>query len=250
MKKLLAALLGLLLFPLWSYGDGPVLYRDTTTKSLTRAVGVLEVGSTSKWTGVSDAGTVPSAGSLTWIGVDPADGVLKVRKSSGDGGALVSLEAAGGGGESPTGSIMAFGGSSAPSGWFLCDGSEYSQTTYATLYAVLGSTWNTGGETAGYFRVPDLRGRGPIGSGTGSGLTARTLGATGGEENHQLSVAELAAHSHNAYVYASFGAQTSWFGGGPKLNAAALQAITQSAGSNTAHNTMQPFAVVTYIIKQ
>jgi microcystin-dependent protein len=65
----------------------------------------------------------------------------------------------------PTGTIMPFAGSVAPSGWVMAYGQEVSQTspTYAYLYAVIGSTYCTtehGGTcTAGNFRLPDLRGR-------------------------------------------------------------------------------------------
>ena len=59
----------------------------------------------------------------------------------------------------PTGTVSAFAGSTAPTGYVLCDGSEYSETTKAALFAVISTTYNTGGETANHFRVPDLRGR-------------------------------------------------------------------------------------------
>ena len=73
------------------------------------------------------------------------------------------------------GVIQMFGGSTPPAGWLLCDGSAVSRTTYATLFAAIGTTWGAGdGSTT--FNLPDLRGRAPIGAGTGSGLSARTLG--------------------------------------------------------------------------
>ena len=74
----------------------------------------------------------------------------------------------------PTGVINAFGGASAPDGWKMCDGAEYSQSTYAALYAVLSTSYNTGSETAGYFRVPDLRGRVAVGKGTNGDVNALT----------------------------------------------------------------------------
>jgi hypothetical protein len=77
------------------------------------------------------------------------------------------------------GVIQMFAGSTPPAGWLLCDGSAVSRTEYATLYAAIGDTWGAGdGSTT--FNLPDLRGRAPIGAGTGSGLTARTLGGTVG----------------------------------------------------------------------
>lgn len=86
------------------------------------------------------------------------------------------------------GVIQMFAGSTPPAGWLLCDGSAVSRTTYATLYAAIGDTWGAGdGSTT--FNLPDLRGRAPIGAGTGSGLTARSLAGKGGSENIQ-------AHTH------------------------------------------------------
>ena len=78
---------------------------------------------------------------------------------------------------SPAGIIAPFAGTSAPSGWLACDGSAVSQTTYATLYAAIGATWNTGGEGAGNFRLPDLRGM--FLRGTGTNATGSSSGAVG-----------------------------------------------------------------------
>lgn len=56
-----------------------------------------------------------------------------------------------------------------PSGWLLCDGAEYDQSTYSGLYSVIGSAYNThptlGAASAGKFRVPDFRDMFPMGSG-------------------------------------------------------------------------------------
>lgn len=56
----------------------------------------------------------------------------------------------------PTGVIHAFGGVTVPAGWLLCDGTAYSQTTYAALFAAVGVAF---GASGGNFNVPDLRGR-------------------------------------------------------------------------------------------
>ena len=82
----------------------------------------------------------------------------------------------------PSGSISMYAGSAAPSGYLLCDGSVVSQATYAALYAVCGATYNTGGEGAGNFRLPNMRQRFPLGkaaAGPGS-----TLGGSGGAIDH------------------------------------------------------------------
>jgi microcystin-dependent protein len=100
----------------------------------------------------------------------------------------------------PSGVILDHGGSVAPPGYVLCDGSVYATgtvgTTYYNLSQALNGAWNTGGEGTGNFRVPDFRGRTAVGAGTGSGLTNRVRGTYGGEEAHVLSVGELAVHAH------------------------------------------------------
>ncbi|TNE75019.1 hypothetical protein EP331_00185 [bacterium] len=65
--------------------------------------------------------------------------------------------------------------------YLKCDGAAISRTTYADLFAVISTTYGVGdGSTT--FNLPDLQGRVPLGAGSGSGLTSRTLGATGGQE--------------------------------------------------------------------
>lgn len=94
------------------------------------------------------------------------------------------------------GVIQMFAGSTPPAGWLLCDGSAVSRTDYATLYAAIGDTWGAGdGSTT--FNLPDLRGRAPIGAGTGSGLTARTLGNTLGSESLQSHTHTISNHVHS-----------------------------------------------------
>jgi hypothetical protein len=87
---------------------------------------------------------------------------------------------------------------SEPAGWLLCDGRvNLSTTTYAALFAKL--NYVHGGSGA-QFGIPDMRGRGVIGVGTGTGLTARTIGAKGGEESHQLTQAETPSHTHSVSI--------------------------------------------------
>jgi microcystin-dependent protein len=79
-------------------------------------------------------------------------------------------------------------------GWFLLNGSVVSQTTYPILYARFGGTFNTGGEGAGNFRLPNhTEGAFPI----AAGLTNfATYGGSGGEITHVLTTAQLASHNH------------------------------------------------------
>ena len=92
----------------------------------------------------------------------------------------------------PIGSIMMWPSvSSPPTNWRFCNGTQLSQTTYSELFALIGTTYNTGGETAGNFRVPDLGNRFVVGAGPSYGLNA-----TGGAATVALQVAQLPTHNH------------------------------------------------------
>ena len=81
----------------------------------------------------------------------------------------------------PTGTIVMWGSSSVGAHWLICDGLEVSRTTYADLFAVIGTTFGVG-DSETTFNLPDLRQRFPLGkasSGTGS-----TLGGSGGNIDH------------------------------------------------------------------
>lgn len=76
----------------------------------------------------------------------------------------------------PTGTVLPFAGSTAPEGWLLCQGTAINRTTYATLFAVISTTYGTGdGSTT--FNLPDMRGVFPRGQGTNG--TANYGGVTG-----------------------------------------------------------------------
>lgn len=97
--------------------------------------------------------------------------------------------------QNPAGTSLPYRGGVIPFGYLAEDGSVVSRTTYARLFQAIGTTYGAGdGSTT--FKLPDSRGRVDVGSGAGSGLSARTLGATGGAETHQLTEAELASHTH------------------------------------------------------
>jgi len=107
----------------------------------------------------------------------------------------------------PTGTVLDFAGAAAPTGFLLCDGASYPQSTYPALYTALGGASSPWGVSGANFSVPDLRGRVSVGVGTGASLTARALAAIGGEETHTLSVAELASHAHvhNSHTHSDAG---------------------------------------------
>lgn len=145
------------------------------------------------------------------------------------------------------GEIKAWSGATLPDGYLNCDGSVVLQSSYPALFAAIGTTWNTGGEPANAFRLPDLRGRALIGSGSGSGLTNRVLGASGGSETHTLTTAELPEHTHGIRMQGGAGSAT------PRIAEIVTSGPfhdneSQPAGENDPHNNMQPFAVITWII--
>jgi microcystin-dependent protein len=95
----------------------------------------------------------------------------------------------------PTGAIQQFAGSSAPSGYLLCEGQAVSRTTYSALFAVIGTTYGTGdGSTT--FNVPNLKGKIPVGLNS-SDVSFDARGETGGEKTHTITTAELPSHNHS-----------------------------------------------------
>ena len=73
--------------------------------------------------------------------------------------------------DSPIGTILAYGGTNVPTGWMLCQGQAISRTTYAELFAVIGTTFGSGnGSTT--FNLPDLRNKAVMGAGTNGALGA------------------------------------------------------------------------------
>lgn len=104
----------------------------------------------------------------------------------------------------PPGTVLPFAGSSAPSGYLLCYGQAVSRTTYAALFAAIGTAYGVG-DTTTTFNLPDLRGRviagkDDMGGSAASRLTsatitsgATTLGNVGGAETETASVSGTAS---------------------------------------------------------
>ncbi len=149
----------------------------------------------------------------------------------------------------PVGAIVPYLGTSIPTGYAECIGSVVlrADADYVDLFALIGTTYNTGGEPGNAFRLPDFRGRDLIGAGTGTGLTNRVLGALGGAETHTLLIAEMPVHSHN-YSRATGTRAVQPAGDNVRLNQETTTATT-TQGSNTPHNNMQPYTVVKWLVK-
>ena len=183
---------------------------------------------------------------------------------------------AGSGGSTPVGSIQQYIGATEPSGWLLLQGGAIGDASSGaatranadteTLYTLL---WNSmadaqapvssgrGATAAADFAahktitLPDMRGRAVIGSGTGSGLTARTHGTKGGAETHTLATTEIPEHNHAITVQ---GANTSGSTGGyfaPGSGSLTWSggATAANTGGGEAHANMQPWIAINYIIK-
>jgi len=143
------------------------------------------------------------------------------------------------------GMITAAARASAPSGWLVCDGTAYNQADYPALYSAIGAAFGDNG--AGTFRVPDLRGRSPIGAGQGAGLTNRALASAGGAESHVLETTEIPGHIHQMDLI---------FGSGSVLGIPLTaqpggdngDISTKSTGGGAAHNNMPPWLGVHFFI--
>jgi microcystin-dependent protein len=113
-----------------------------------------------------------------------------------------SGSSSGGGGLAPSGSIVAFGGSTAPDGWLICDGSAVSRTQYASLFAAIGVAHGSG-DGATTFNLPDYQGRFLRGVDHGTGRdpdaatrTAAQQGGNVGDEVGSLEGDAYATHTH------------------------------------------------------
>ena len=162
----------------------------------------------------------------------------------------------------PIGAIVPYGGMTDPAYWLICDGRAVSRTIYAELFTVIGTTYGSGdGETT--FNIPDLRGRVAIGE-----SNSYTLGSSGGEASHTLSVDETPSHTH-AYskpvlkwgtlsetngtltsVQVPLTTNTNTSGGifSDRFSDSYYRGVANTGGGQP-HNNMQPYIVTNYIIK-
>lgn len=181
----------------------------------------------------------------------------------------------------PSGAMIDFGGTAAPTGWLLCDGSSYATATYPSLFAAIGYVW---GGSSSTFNVPNMTRRVGMGSGgSGTGVIGNAVGNTGGEETHTLITSEIPAaigtasssssvsdpghfhvsnilgsasgNSSGSHPQATNGGSTSTqnpafgtYSAGTGISVSTSTSITNSSGGG-AHNNVQPSAIVLKIIK-
>ena len=131
----------------------------------------------------------------------------------------------------PVGMISMWGGTTAPAGWFLCDGAEYTIATYNALYTVIGASFGTSSSPSLLFKAPDMRGRFPLGwIGAASAGTrvlndvgVNTIGNVGGDESALITPDQLPDHYHTLEGDA----------GTPFLATSGLTSVTDSATTTT-----------------
>lgn len=106
----------------------------------------------------------------------------------------------------PIGVVMPYAGITAPSGWLLCDGGEYSINDYSELFSVIGYLYGARTTvTDDFFKIPDLRGRVPLGPDNMGGNNAdvvttgyaEQVGEAGGSESKTINVENLPEHEHD-----------------------------------------------------
>lgn len=148
----------------------------------------------------------------------------------------------------PVGSYVEGAWTTAPAGYLLADGTAVSRTTYANLFAVIGTTYGAGdGSTT--FNLPDARGRVLVQQ--SSDAEFDVMGERGGAKTHTLTIAEMPSHRHSAY----FGVNGSTPGSTPMIPYSAGSLVgadpypIHAAGGGGAHNNIQPYIVVKTAIK-
>lgn len=162
----------------------------------------------------------------------------------------------------PVGTSLEGYWTTAPPGFLLEDGSAVSRTTYASLFAVIGTTFGAGnGSTT--FNLPDSRGRVVVNKSTDTEFN--TLGKKSGEKTHTLTVAEMPSHNHGGTTGSTFPevglSANDGSSGSPRAKAGSNTGGRYSAtysehdhtiasqGGGSAHNNIQPSIVALRVIK-
>jgi microcystin-dependent protein len=157
----------------------------------------------------------------------------------------------------PAGTMVMYGGAAAPGGWLLADGSAVSRTTYATLFAAIGTTYGAGdGVTT--FNLPDFRGVFPKGAGATNRAAGKDssgnyyAGALGAYSQDQMQ-----GHIHQTSIpVANYASYSGAFAGGnagqyavPYLNSGSSVSDGTNGSPRTGHTTEPQSLGVNFLIK-
>lgn len=151
--------------------------------------------------------------------------------------------------EIPIGTIFEFAGSTLPDKFLWCDGSAVPIADYLELYQAIGDSYFPGGiGIPENFYLPDKRG----GVGVGKDITQsefNTLGKKGGAKTHTLTTGEIPGHTHTEESFDG-GTPAAVIGqSGAGLNIKRLSRTTGSTGGGGAHNNLQPYLTVNFMIR-
>jgi microcystin-dependent protein len=158
------------------------------------------------------------------------------------------------------GEIRIFAGNFAIRSWAFCDGQLLPIAQNTALFSILGTIYGGDGRTS--FGLPNLQGRAPMHPGNGPGLSPKRLGEIGGAETVTLSPAQMPSHTHNvsastfpaSSTLPSSNTQFARSAGGfayddtGGVDVPLDQASIENSGSGQAHNNIQPYLTVNYII--
>lgn len=152
------------------------------------------------------------------------------------------------------GMIQAFGYNFDTRGWASCNGQLLAISAHDALFSLLGTTYGGDGRTT--FGLPDLRGRYPMGAGSGPGLSPRPLGQKSGVENVTLTVGQIPSHSHVVLTSSSDennAPDNGLFDHNNNQGYSTSTSFTQMAGNsitnsggNGAHHNMAPFTTINW----
>lgn len=161
------------------------------------------------------------------------------------------------GNDIPVGAICNYSGDNIPNDYLLCDGSSLLRSAYPDLFNAIGTKYGSVDDL--HFNLPDLRERVAVGKSGNSPYN--TLGNKGGETTHVLTIAEMPSHDHpitgvassNSTLYMQNIASNFYANGSPTLGGTSgtwqWSKSIVAQGGNQAHNNMQPYMVLNYIIK-
>ena len=121
-------------------------------------------------------------------------------------------------------------------------------TTYSALFNVIGIGYGAGnGSTT--FNLPNLKGKVPVGY-DNSQSEFDTLGKSGGEKTHILTTPEMPSHNHTFQAWNNTNTDTSdIFTNDWRLDPGSGTWGTSNTGGGLAHNNLQPYIVINYVIR-